>query len=239
MVPWKRSLTTLAGSGLFILLRSSLLLAEADGPVQELRKDYAIEWAARISLAGVLAALALIGFVLLFRRRHIAAAASQWMLFIGICVMPLPVMLLGSAVGLERAKDVSFCQQCHVMRHFVTDMQDPRSERLAAVHFKNRYIQRSHCYVCHTDYGLFGTMEAKMAGMGHIWKESTGSYTLPVRMSKPYRFMICLDCHAQSAKFEKVKQHQGLVPKVARGEAGCTSCHGSSHPGPEQREVWR
>ncbi len=30
---------------------------------------------------------------------------------------------------------------------------------LAAVHFKNRYIQRSHCYVCHTDYGLFGTSD--------------------------------------------------------------------------------
>jgi cytochrome c nitrite reductase small subunit len=239
MAPTKRHLAVLAGSGILTLLRSSLLLADSAGPIQELRKDYAIEWAGRVSLLGVFAALALIGYVLVFRRRHIAAAVSQWMLFIGICVMPLPVMLLGSAVGLERAKDVSFCQQCHVMRHFVADMQDPRSDRLAAVHFKNRYIQKSHCYVCHTDYGLFGTMEAKMAGMGHIWKESTGSYTLPVRISKPYRFMICLDCHAQSAKFDRVPQHQDLVPKVARGEAGCTSCHGSSHPAPEQREVRR
>ena len=235
MVATKRHLAVLAG--ILTVVSSPVLLAEVANPVYELRKDYAMEWAGRVSLFGVLAALALIGYVLVFRRRHIAAAVSQWMLFIGICVMPLPVMLLGSAVGLERAKDVSFCQQCHVMRHFVADMQDPRSVRLAAVHFKNRYIQKSHCYVCHTDYGLFGTLEAKMAGMGHVWKESTGSYTMPVRIARPYRFTICLDCHAQSARFERVPQHAGLVPKVASGEAGCTSCHGSSHPAPEEREV--
>ena len=237
MFPTRRLPPFIAGSGMLAWLSSTLHAAQASAPAHELRKDYAMEWAGRVSLLGVVAAIVLIVFVLVFRRRYIAAAASQWMLFIGICVMPLPVMLLGSAVGLERAKDVSFCRQCHVMRQFVADMEDPQSERLAAVHFKNRYIQRSHCYVCHTDYGLFGTMEAKLAGVGHIWKESTGSFTLPVRIARPYQFMICLDCHAQSAKFDRVPKHKDLVLKVARGEAGCTSCHGSSHPSPEQREV--
>ena len=161
------------------------------------------------------------------------------MLFIGICVMPLPVMVLNSAVGLEQAKDIGFCQSCHVMRGFVGDMQNPASDRLAAVHFKNRYIQRSHCYVCHTDYGLFGTVEAKLAGMGHIWKESTGSYTVPVKIARPYRFTICLDCHGQSAKFEKVAAHRGLVAKIASGEATCTSCHGLSHVPRDERGASR
>ena len=137
-----------------------------------------MEWAGNISLLGVVAALALIGYVLVFRRRHITAAASQWMLFIGICVMPLPVMLLGSAVGLEQAKDITFCQQCHVMRRSWPTCRTRRSERLAAVHFKNRYIQRSHCYVCHTDYGLFGTMEAKL---GRRWATSGRSRPAPTR----------------------------------------------------------
>ena len=200
-----------------------------------LRKDYAMEWAGHLSLVAILAALALVAYVLLARRRQITSPASQWMLFIGICIMPLPAMLLGSAVGLEQAKDVSFCRHCHVMRQFVDDMTDPASDRLAAVHFKNRYIQRSHCYVCHTDYGLFGTMEAKLAGVGHIWKESAGSYTLPVRIARPYQFMICLDCHAQSAKFDRVPQHRDIVGEVAAGRAGCTSCHGLSHLPREQR----
>lgn len=218
-----------------VLLSCHLLLARTAATEVPLRRDYAMEWAGHISLSGVVAAVGLIAYVLLFRRRHLAAAASQWMLFIGICVLPVPVMLLGSAVGLEQAKEISFCQQCHVMRPFVDDMKDPGSNLLAAVHFKNRYIQRSHCYVCHTDYGLFGTMEAKLAGVGHIWKDSTGSYTVPVRIAHPYRFMICLDCHAQSAKYDRVPEHEDLVAKVARGEVECTSCHGLSHLPREKR----
>ena len=190
MVAMKKRLLLVAGSVAAILLACPVLLAESSGTEFRPPKDYAMQWAGYISLFGVVAAMALIGYVLLFRRRFLTAAASQWMLFIGICVMPLPVMMLGSAVGLEQAKDISFCQHCHVMRQFVDDMKNPGSDRLAAVHFKNRYIQRSHCYVCHTDYGIFGTLQAKVAGVGHIYKDATGSYTMPVRIAQPYRFTI-------------------------------------------------
>jgi hypothetical protein len=145
------------------------------------------------------------------------------------------MIVLGTAIGMEQAKDVSFCQDCHVMKRFVNDMKNPGDTRLAALHFKNRYIQRDHCYICHTDYGLFGTMEAKTAGLGHIWKETIGSYSLPVKIRRPYRFTICLDCHAQSVKFEGVQAHQGLVPKIQSGDAECTACHGLSHAPRDQR----
>jgi len=237
MVPTRKHVFLLAGLLVVVLLGCRLLAADTSGPEYQLPKDYAMEWAGNISLLGVIGAAGLIGYVFLFRRRHLTAAASQWMLFIGICVMPLPVMVLGSAVGLEQAKDVSFCQHCHVMQQFVDDMKNPGSDLLAAVHFKNCYIQRSHCYVCHTDYGLFGTVEAKLSGVGHVWKESTGSITLPVRISRPYRFTICLDCHGQSAKFDRVRQHKGLVPRIVSGEARCTSCHGLSHVSREKRGV--
>jgi cytochrome c nitrite reductase small subunit len=229
----------LTGLALAALLCCSPLIAQSPAAGYEAPKDYAIEWAGRISLAGVVVSAGLIGYVLTFRRKHITAAVSQWILFIGICIMPIPVMVLSSAVGLERAKDISFCQSCHVMQKFVGDMRDPGSERLAAVHFKNRYIQRSHCYVCHTDYGLFGTLEAKLAGVGHIWKETTGSYVMPVKIARPYRWAICLDCHAESAKFARVSKHQGLVPKIIGGQATCTECHGLSHPAREERMASR
>ncbi len=238
MTPTRTRQVILACLAVALLCRAPLI-AQASGPEYQAPKDYAIEWAGRISLVGVVASAGLIGYVLLFRRRYITSAASQWMLFIGICIMPLPVMVLSSAVGLERAKDISFCESCHVMERFVGDMKDPGSGRLAAVHFKNRYIQRSHCYVCHTDYGLFGTLEAKLAGVGHVWKESTGSYTMPVRIAQPYRFTICLDCHAQSAKFGSVPKHEGLIARVVAGEAACTSCHGLSHPAREERMARR
>jgi len=237
MFPTRKRGRWLAGLFVSVMLGATLLAQDTRGTEYLVRKDYAMEWASRISLSGVIGAVALIGYVLAFRRRHLTTAASQWMMFIGICVMPLPIMVLGSAVGLEQAKDVSFCQHCHVMRQFVNDMKNPGSDRLAAVHFKNRYIQQSHCYVCHTDYGLFGTLEAKLSGVTHIWRESTGSYRLPVRTSRPYRFTICLDCHGQSAKFNSVAKHAGLVPRIVAGEARCTSCHGLSHLAPEKRGV--
>jgi nitrate/TMAO reductase-like tetraheme cytochrome c subunit len=235
MHPGRYRLGPRVASGLLALLASPRLLAEAATPEHPLRKDYAMEWAGRLSLLGVLGAIALVAYVLLFRRRAIATAPSQWMLFIGICVMPLPVMLLGSAVGLERAKAVSFCQHCHVMRPFVADMKDAGSGTLAALHFRNRYIQRDNCYVCHTDYGVFGTMEAKLAGVLHIWRESTGSYALPVKISHPYRYLICLDCHAGSAKYERLREHEGLAAAAARGEAACSKCHGLAHLPREKR----
>ena len=107
MFPQTRRAVLVAGSAITSVLFSALLLAQVPGPGHALRKDYAMEWAGRINLFGVVAAMALVRYVLMFKRRQIASAASQWMLFIGICVMPLPVMLLGSAVGLEQAKDAT------------------------------------------------------------------------------------------------------------------------------------
>ncbi len=237
MFQMKKCLGLFAGFMILTFVSCPILMAQTFGSEYQMPKDYATQWARSISLVGVMGAAGLIGYVLLFKRRCLTAVASQWMLIVGICIVPLPVMVLSTAVGLEQAKDISFCQHCHVMGKFVDDMKNPASERLAAVHFKNRYIQRNHCYICHTDYGLFGTVEAKLAGLGHIWKETAGSYAMPVQISRPYRFTICLDCHAQSAKFERVSEHKDLVAKTIRGESGCTACHGLSHLPRDERGV--
>jgi len=192
-------------------------------------------WARAIGLSLVGAAALLILYTLLFRRQRLYEASSKWMLFAGICLLPTPVMLLSTAVGLEQSKNVQFCMSCHVMKPFVDDLKDPASTTLAALHYKNRYIQREHCYRCHTDYGILGTMEAKKAGLGHIWKAGTGSYKLPIKMSKPYDFGICLDCHADSAKFDKEAAHTDVVKETLAGKSNCLDCHNSPHPPPETR----
>ena len=89
------------------------------------------------------------------------------------------------------------------MTPFVQDLRDPASETLAATHFKNRYIQDHHCYTCHSDYGLAGTLSAKLGGLGHVWRYTTGSYTLPIKIAKPYSNTQCLQCHGASQKFLK------------------------------------
>jgi cytochrome c nitrite reductase small subunit len=145
------------------------------------------------------------------------------------------LMFMSTAVGLEQAKAVDFCSSCHVMRTFVEDMEDPSSTGLAALHFQNRYIQEDHCYVCHTNYGLFGTVEAKIGGLSHIWEETTGTYQLPIQAKGGYQFTVCLNCHGLSAKFAKNDIHQAVVGEVLANEAACTDCHVLSHPAPGER----
>jgi nitrate/TMAO reductase-like tetraheme cytochrome c subunit len=144
-------------------------------------------------------------------------------------------MLMSTAVGLEQAKAVDFCSSCHVMQAFVDDMKDPSSTGLAAVHYQNRFIQEDHCYVCHTNYGLFGTVEAKIGGMTHIWEETAGTYQLPIRAKGGYQFTICLNCHGLSARFAKNDLHQAVVGEVLSGQGKCTDCHTLSHPSPAER----
>jgi nitrate/TMAO reductase-like tetraheme cytochrome c subunit len=192
-------------------------------------------WAKTIGLSMVVLAAVLIIYTLVFRRQQLHEANSKWMLFLGICLFPAPVMFLSTAVGLEQSKNVQFCMSCHVMKPFTDDLMNPASKTLAAIHYKNRYIQREQCYRCHTDYGILGTMDAKMQGLGHIWKAGTGSYTLPIKMTKPYNFGICLDCHADSAKFNKQPAHDGVLKEFAAGKANCLECHDSPHPPPETR----
>jgi nitrate/TMAO reductase-like tetraheme cytochrome c subunit len=144
-------------------------------------------------------------------------------------------MLTSAAVGLEQSKAIGFCNSCHLMSAFVEDMKDPDSRSLSAVHFRNRYIQEEHCYNCHTDYGLFGTLEAKVGGLSHVWSEFVGSTGRPVHPKTNYRFTICLNCHGQSSKFIQQKRHAGVVTRIVSGASNCTECHDRSHAGPAQR----
>jgi hypothetical protein len=66
------------------------------------------------------------------------------------------------AHGFESSGTVSACGSCHVMTPFVRDLQDPKSNTLAATRFKNRFILRNLRYECHSDY-------AKLSGVGHVF----------------------------------------------------------------------
>ena len=214
---------------------SAVVLAQAQVRVYEPPHDIAEDWAKAFALVSLFGAAALIIWTLLARRARLGEPDTQWMLFVGVCLLPLPISLLGTAVGMEQSKNVDFCSSCHVMRPFVDDLEDLESDTLAAAHFKNRYIQREHCFRCHTNYGIFGTLQAKAAGMGHIWKESTGTYELPIKLSQPYNYAICLDCHGQAVRFQEVEMHHDTLDQVLSGEMGCGDCHGLAHPAREDR----
>jgi cytochrome c nitrite reductase small subunit len=179
-------------------------------------------------------ALALLNLGVLFvawrRLRHAENAQGvKGTLFFGLAVLPVMVIYLSYTQGFSGMETVRACGGCHVMTGHVADLQNPNSESLAAVHFKNRYIREHHCYTCHSDYGMLGTVSAKLDGMRHVMHYVAGSYTLPITIRHPYANARCLDCHGESQKFEKSPGHADVKPQLVSGELPCVSCHAPAH----------
>src|SRR5262249_27469941 len=137
---WRQLAKSVRALGLLAVLclfTNPMLAAEATAGFRT-PHPFAQIWARLIGLSLVSAAALLIIYTLVFRRQRLYEASSKWMLFIGICLLPTPVMFLSTAVGLEQSKNVEFCMSCHVMKPFVDDLKDPTSKTLAALHYKNR-----------------------------------------------------------------------------------------------------
>ncbi|MGH9443266.1 MAG: NapC/NirT family cytochrome c [Thermoanaerobaculia bacterium] len=152
-------------------------------------------------------------------------------LLVGIAILPVVIIFFGYSYGLEKSKSVESCGACHVMTPYVSDLQNPASDSLAAVHFKNRYIQENHCYTCHSDYGMFGTVKAKWEGLGHVVRYTLHDYSLPLKIARPYSNRRCLSCHGQSQKFLNPEAHSVEDQKhLVAGDMSCLDCHGPAHP---------
>lgn len=176
--------------------------------------------------AGLVALLFLLGLVFFWDtpespRRH-------WLLLFGIALLPALALALGVGRTLEEMKRPEFCGSCHVMQPFIADLRNPESTTLAAVHYQNRYIRENQCYTCHTDYGLFGPLGAKVAGIRHLWNYETGNYQLPIEIAAPYRVANCLFCHGEAKRFRD--QHTDMLAQIESGDVGCLDCHRPAHP---------
>jgi cytochrome c nitrite reductase small subunit len=187
-------------------------------------------------------ALALLNVILLlvvwFRLRATGAASSMWgWLLVAVGLVPIMVGFMAFAHGLESSATVSACGSCHVMTPFVNDLRDVKSETLAATHFKNRFIRENQCYTCHSDYGLGGTISAKLAGLGHVWRYTTGRYEVPIKIAQPYSNLRCLSCHGESQRFLNAPGKKEMMPELISGQTPCLSCHGPAHP--EQKKEAR
>ena len=227
----QRSARVSLGVGVFLVMLTALAYGQAADGIYQQPKDYLLEWVKVLAIAMAVVAIALIAWTLVAHRGRLAGFRARLLLFIGICCVPFPAVLMSAAVGLEQSKAVAFCNSCHLMSAFVADMTDADSQSLSALHFRNRYIQDEHCYSCHTDYGLFGTFEAKVGGMSHVWSDFAGAGSGMVRAKTNYRFTICLNCHGQSSKFIEQAGHEGVVHEVVSGRSACTDCHNKSHAG--------
>jgi nitrate/TMAO reductase-like tetraheme cytochrome c subunit len=109
-------------------------------------------------------------------------------------------------------------------------MMDPRSESLAAVHYKNRYILNDQCYVCHSSSGVWGTVHAKAEGIIDLYKYYTGKFRMPITMRRAYANVYCLKCHGESAKYSAIKDHYRNQAVLFSGKRPCMDCHAEAAP---------
>lgn len=197
------------------------------------------DWARGLGVAFCLFALVLL-FVARGRvRRFGLDGRIKEFLVVPMVVLPLIIVFLGFSYGLEDSKSVSSCGSCHVMEAHVADLRNPASDTLAATHFKNRYILDDHCYTCHADYGMFGSVSAKLDGVRHVMHNTFGTYETPIKIAKPYPNLRCLGCHGESQKFLKSEGHPPEdQPALMKGEVSCLDCHGPAHP-PSQKQASR
>lgn len=186
----------------------------------------------------VLSATILIAYLVL--RPPLVRATKLWLL-LGLGILPIGAAFAGNVEGFEATKERRFCGSCHVMSLHERDSNDPSSGSLASRHARNAMFGDENCYVCHADYGMFGTIVTKAGGMRHVWMNLTAyrKATLDdaertIRLREPWKMNEnCMQCHStRDQLWLRVPDHASALDDVRKGRIGCASagCHGLAHP---------
>jgi nitrate/TMAO reductase-like tetraheme cytochrome c subunit len=215
---------------------NEIALAEALSP-QETMPDFQHDpveyWASRILTWTLIASVLLVIYSLVrILRGQISGLATRGLLVTSVILLPIFSVSTGMVLVFARAERVEFCGSCHrALKPYVEEMTNPRSEGLAAIHYRNQFIASNQCYECHTSYGLFGTVKAKLQGIQQVVRYYTNAYELPLEMWKPYSNEDCLKCHSQSVKWRAHEEHMAPDQRRAllQGRASCMDCHMAGH----------
>lgn len=152
--------------------------------------------------------------------------------FLGCFVLPVLITTGGTAHHLELSKSTAFCLSCHEMEPYGESLWIDDPDHLQAAHFQNRRIPRdAACYTCHTSYAMFGGVQAKLVGLGHVWVHFFGEEREPgeLELYQPYRNRECLHCHAGARSFVSGGPHADLLAELRANELSCLDCHGGDH----------
>lgn len=204
--------------------------AESQVPLPQGWVGTTSQWLQGLGLALVVLSIGLLAWAW-WRLRAARTPANMWgTLLVAVGLVPMMVAFMTFSHGLEESATVSSCGSCHVMTPYVQDLRDIKSDTLAATHFKNRYILENQCYTCHSDYGLGGTIRAKLGGLGHVWYYTTGRYEMPLKIAHPYSNVRCLGCHGESQKFLTSETKKPIMGDLMSGKTSCLECHAPAHP---------
>ena len=178
--------------------------------------------------------LVLVVFLWRMVRRRGVTTASKALLLGAIVVLPAIVVFLATAHGMQESMTVNACGDCHAMESHVADLRNPASDSLAAVHYKNRYIQTNQCYTCHSDYGMFGTMSAKLDGLRPRLLQHDGQLSEADQDQEPVLESADVSPATAARRISSPSTKRSRSPNLMADKDSCLDCHGPAHK-PEPR----
>ncbi len=195
----------------------------------------------------VFAALAASVVIWFLWKQPALVSSTKLLLFAGILILPVGAAFTGNVRGYEVSQGREFCGSCHVMIPYTEDSNNPASKTLAARHARTELFGEKNCYMCHANYGMFGTVLTKINGLHHVYAYYTKYSSVPladtlgkIELYHPFDNSSCLHCHSTKTEgWTKIKDHLGAEDDARTGKLSCASegCHGPSHPFSKQREV--
>ena len=168
--------------------------------------------------------------ILLRRPQLIGVAGGRILAFLTVLALPVAVFVLGLGQHVERSKRTEFCVSCHVMEPYGRSLLIDSPDHLPAQHFQNARVEADHaCFVCHTNYTMFGDIQAKFTGIRHVWVNYLGTIPEKPTLYQPYQNRECLYCHGEARFFGESDIHRDMRPELDANEISCLECHAPVH----------
>ncbi len=176
-----------------------------------------------------------VAVILVYQWKVLSGIAKKLLAFVCLGMVPVAWGTVVIYYDLTQVQSVSFCSKCHIMTKYVDSLNVNSSDPLSAVHYQNNWVpQETACYTCHTQYTMFGPVEAKINGLKHLYVYYIEGAPEKIKAYKRYENRDCLRCHGKAKRFHKVGKHripEGTIEKLERNEKSCLEkdCHEISH----------
>jgi nitrate/TMAO reductase-like tetraheme cytochrome c subunit len=193
-------------------------------------------------LYALLVITAILIAVFVVRPAITASGAGKMLAFVAFCVLPILCGSMAASTHIERSKQTKFCLSCHIMEPYGKSLYVDDPAYIPAAHFQNHRVPPDEaCYTCHTNYGLYGGVRAKIGGLRHIYIQYFGTPPAPenIKLYTPYNNRECLHCHSGARSFETNPVHTAMMDQLKSNEMSCitSGCHDTIHNLKDQAKV--
>jgi nitrate/TMAO reductase-like tetraheme cytochrome c subunit len=180
-------------------------------------------------VAALLAIVA--GFVLYFACGRLSGStAGRLALLLGIAFLPGVAVVAGATHAYQESSSTTFCLSCHEMEDYGRSLFIDDRTVVPAVHYQKRLVDRDHaCFQCHTNYAMFGDIQAKFDGLKHVWVHYLGGPPETIELYEPFPNANCLHCHDDARAFIEAPAHAADLEAIHAGDKSCLECHARGH----------